>query len=129
MRFIQHLLLSLALNGIAFANIDEMKSDLSDLYQQFPTAIDHIEGDRCFLKSEKVVMLEGQAYIENESGNLLSLPMICFSKTGIFIPMGSRPSQPTPIWICRKCTLVHYYQPSVCERIGCGGTNFIVRYH
>jgi hypothetical protein len=129
MLFIQNLLFFLALNCIVFGHIDEMKIDLLQLQYQIPEAINRIEEDRCFLHSEKVILLEGQAYVETKCGNLVVLPMICFSQSGIFVPMGCQPSQPKPIWICRKCTLVHYYQPSVCERIGCGGTSFIVRYH
>jgi len=125
MRLIPTLLL---INSIAFANIDEMKIDFALLQEQIPNAIERIEEDRCFIQPAKVHLCEGLAFVDDEKGNLVSFPMICITPRGIYLPMGSKPSQARAVWFCKKCTLEHHYQPQVCERLGCGGTDFIVRY-
>ena len=126
-RILQAFLTFFILNSIAFADIDDEKSNLSDLFFQIPDAIDRIEGDRCFLKLEKLEFVDGAVYVRDERGNLTTLPMICFTQSGAFTLTGSSP-RPSSIWICHTCGWRHDYQPTICERANCGSRDFIVRY-
>lgn len=118
-------LFTLAVAHISLAN--EVNDDFFTISKQIPQAIDHVEGDRCFIKPDKIVLLEGEVYVVNDGGGLVSFPMVCFSRSGAYLPLSASP-RPSPIWICSKCTLAHYYPPTICERRGCEGVHFIVRY-
>jgi hypothetical protein len=116
------------MHSIVLGNIQKANDEYFDICEQIPHAIERVDGDRCYVKPEKLVLLDGAVYVADESKRLVSFPIVCFSEEGVYLPMASRAPQPKPMWICAKCTWAHYYEPTICERSGCGSRDFIIRY-
>jgi hypothetical protein len=109
----------------AKADNHQSQDTFNELFQHAQSTIVRIEEEKFFLNPEKVCIHEGKIYLEADHGEIISLPAIYSDGSGLFLKTGHRVQQ-QPIWICRKCTLAHYYSPQECER--CGGTSFTVRY-
>lgn len=125
LKFSSFLPFFLGLCFTAHADNYQSKDTFNDLFQHAQSAIVRIEEEKIFLNTEKVCIHEGKICVEADHGEIISLPVVYSDESGLFLKTGHRVQQQA-IWICRKCTLAHYYSPQECER--CGGTSFTVRY-
>jgi hypothetical protein len=120
------LFLFLVVNCSAHTNICQCENIQEEISRLIPNAIDRIENDRIYFKAEKITQFEGNFYIEG-----VCLPTAHSDQSGVYLQKGARPPRPIEeraIYICTKCSWVHNYEPTICERSGCLGRDFIVRY-
>lgn len=127
MRLINKVFIAVLIGLASTVSADDTKAqDILDyIFQHAQSSIERIEEGKVFLKSDKVCLYRGAIYIEGEQGEAIAVPAIHSNESGLFMQAGEK-RRPTPIWICKKCTKVHYYEPRTCEQ--CDNTTFIVRF-
>ncbi len=104
-------------------NNDLIQDSINDVFEYAQNSIHHVENDKIFFKPEKVCCFEGKIYVQGEHGEVFPIPHLFSEDNGLFLYANS---EMYPIWICKKCTKSHSYEPRTCER--CGHTEFRVRY-
>lgn len=105
------------------SNNDAIQNTMNDIFSCAQNSIHHIEKEKIFFKPEKVYCFEGKIYIQGEHGEAISIPHLFSDDNGLFL---YAKGETYPIWICKKCSQSHSYEPRTCER--CGYTEFRVRY-
>jgi len=106
------------------SNTNQFQDTLDDIFHHAQTSIDRIEEGKVFFHPEKIHICDGKLYIEAKTGKLIAIPGIFSSDSGLFLQLDNQKT--SQIWICKKCTWRHYYEPQECER--CDGRVFIIRY-